>query len=524
MYLISNKKLDCLKEKSGFYVNDFFGVDNSYRVSTYSDDSVEDCFYTDIKFETNRIVIELDEILFDSPFVYIGEDFFVISSDFNQLLELLNKEGIEISKDEQGCIERIFFGSGISNKTIFNEISRVTESTLLKNVVLKRREIKIYNTISPEEEANWLYNNINELFSFVDKDKSYSIGLSGGLDSRVGAYFAKKNNLNLSTYFVGKEKGKLGIDTFDSRISKKLARIIGIDSPTFIDPTALSWDEKINNDVEFSAENIANSHINCGYNFLEKNTVVINGAMGGELFGACLRGDEEELSIEELTERVLSFVNLMPKIKGERFKLVKYLVKLGFFKGLRYEDDFARKHVLTNDINNKINIFLRSWIKGNKEKGYTNIQVIQLFLYERLGRNHRRGYFFSLSGKYKVLPTYLRPSVFNRMMSWEGKYFSNKRVQFFLLKKMPELYPIKSQNVMDLTTGSNYKQMAYLVERVIRGGGMDYQYWVRSIDVPIDETYITIKNNELLHDLLIDSPTMKLTYIKLNKILSVFGR
>jgi len=63
---------------------------------------------------------------------------------------------------------------------------------------------------------NQMMNIINKLDHFVDqaikrirdmnpKTSIFGLGLSGGLDSRVVAYYAKKNNLPLKTFIFGEE-------------------------------------------------------------------------------------------------------------------------------------------------------------------------------------------------------------------------------------------------------------------------------------------------------------------------------
>lgn len=68
----------------------------------------------------------------------------------------------------------------------------------------KIKEQKRFNTENALKQIDFLLNqSMNRIISTHGKNKKYSLGLSGGFDSRLVAHYAKKNNVSLNTFILG---------------------------------------------------------------------------------------------------------------------------------------------------------------------------------------------------------------------------------------------------------------------------------------------------------------------------------
>lgn len=187
-------------------------------------------YFSGVFFESkkNEFYIFNDKLGIGDVFVYKKENELIISGNFNDICENLKIEFNDF--DQQAIAEFLIFGYPLFEKTFVKELHYLPLASLW-NVDGKLRltksqywqyKLQIDNHFDADkaiEELDTLMDNaikrIKDMNSF---NTLYGLGLSGGLDSRLIAFYAIKNKLKLITFIFGKENS----DAYN--ISKKIAK------------------------------------------------------------------------------------------------------------------------------------------------------------------------------------------------------------------------------------------------------------------------------------------------------------
>lgn len=161
----------------------------------------------------------------------------VIFSDFRDYYAL---ENIERTFDETAFWEIVLFGSGLWTRTLYKNVQQMPAAARL--IIDKRTgkyEIEKYwdfgvaedsSINSMEMAAEGLFNRLDHIFSKLDKDRQYIMGLSGGIDSRITLAFLARHipKVILELFTFG----------FDERIleyqyARQIAETLGFQPPRF---------------------------------------------------------------------------------------------------------------------------------------------------------------------------------------------------------------------------------------------------------------------------------------------------
>jgi len=521
--IISSIRFDSAKEKGCWFYSGFDGLkfeSNSRNIHPRKSLGNRDCFVTTLLLQNDVIQIELDEIEFEAPYFYKSEAGLVLSDDLYELVSFINKIGFSIEIDRQGASELLVYGNSITGRTAYKYIKKLSVQDVVTGLDVSRKGFIFENEkyCDIDEEANEVIQNIKNFYlaekTFVG-DKPVLIGLSGGLDSRVAAYYLKNNDYSVVPFFVGKEKNSVGIKTYDAAISYQLAKGMNLKQPIFLDPTLEPVNERETREVTLALESGSNFFNNVGgCDFLGDYEFLANGSMGGELFGACLQGLKKNASVEELKSYMISAVTMLPQYSGERNILKKILVHSSIIKGQRYSNEQKILDIKAS-VGSYLDDYIDSWL-AKKESKYTPRQIFQVFLYEKFARGHRRGFFYGFNGDKTTLPTFMRPSLISRMLNWDDALFDGKIVQKTVMSTLQGIAGVRSQNIYDRTTGnmSNISWLLRTGERVVRGGGMDYQAFSKNRDLNSLQLDLV---NPSLHKYILDSPTMREGVLKIAK-------
>lgn len=307
----------------------------------------------------------------------------------------------------------------------------------------------------------------------------------------------------------------------------ELEKALGLPGVRFVNPLGVTWDEKIQNDLKNATLMSSNAHINAGYEFGDFD-VILNGAMGGELFGACIPGNVAEMTEEDVAEYLLKYVVLLPKEKFPNNILAKILYRKNVFvEALTVPPTLYRELMPDAQLADAKNRMLE-WVKGLKRQGLSNVKIIQMDLYHRYARNHYYGYFYGFNATKPVVPVYLVPSVIREMLTWKSDLFIGKKVQTEFLKMLSGLSEIRSQTTDPAVKSASYASVRKLIfglERVFRGGGMNYRRWV------MEKGFERVENDHLgeLAELRMQSPywknapILRLTAVKMALLKKRYG-
>lgn len=230
-------------------------------------------------------LIERDNLfeIYNDPFrtvpLYITKDEsgeVIIFSDFEDFYEF---ESINLSIDEAGFWEIVLFGSGLWTRTLYKNVQQMPAAACLTiNKSNGQYSIKRYwdysvkedNSIqSIEQAADGIYVILDHIFASLDKSKTYLLGMSGGLDSRITLAFLSRHIL--------KEKIKLFTYGFDENIleyeyAKEIAKSLGVSEPVFHQLKTSSYREALSYLPAMSGGQISINHSHI-LDYLKNNTL-----------------------------------------------------------------------------------------------------------------------------------------------------------------------------------------------------------------------------------------------------------
>lgn len=142
--------------------------------------------------------------------------------------------------DKVGLWETILLGQAINTRTLFKNVKQMTSASAIvisrnhKNVRVERywdyniNENSSINNI--ESAAKGLYERLDVIFNNIDKNDKYTLGLSGGLDSRITLGYLKKHfgdkKIDLFTYGYHEK-------ILDYKYAKEVAHKFGYNKPKF---------------------------------------------------------------------------------------------------------------------------------------------------------------------------------------------------------------------------------------------------------------------------------------------------
>jgi hypothetical protein len=167
---------------------------------------------------------------------------------FSNFEEYYSFENIDKSIDEAGFWEIVLFGSGLWTRTLYKNVEQMPAASKIiidKNTNEYKIErywdfnIEVDESIdSIEKAAQGLYDRLDSIFSKLDKNQKYIMGMSGGMDSRITLAFLSK--------YIPKENLELFTYGFDERLLEykyacEVAEALGYNKPKFHKLTKYSY-------------------------------------------------------------------------------------------------------------------------------------------------------------------------------------------------------------------------------------------------------------------------------------------
>lgn len=220
-------------------------------------------------------------------------------------------------------------------------------------------------------------------------DVQYAIGLSGGLDSRVIPYYAKKNGLRLKSFIIGVKRPHKFFLSQDHKNARKLADIFRLKH------TELEWNkdslqEKMDLDVKNSP--LSPSQL-FKYEMLDscKFDVLLTGG-NGLIVGSELPENINIMSDEKLADYICGMAkSFEPKslIKRRIEKAISFLFNIK----IELKTKKRRWHEKIIDIKTerKIRTKLLKYIENSKNAGKNNLEIYEEYFNNMLGARNRGG-------------------------------------------------------------------------------------------------------------------------------------
>ena len=502
----------------GFLKTNEFGINKDKLISNIrfmlkeqiTDKRVsEESFYLTAFYskDDKKLYLQTDMIGSLPIYEYCSNGTTLFSDEVLRLIDTANKLGLPIGLIDEEVKKFVFAGSSLSEKTIFKNITIIPPATI-KCISFADgcQTCNVYHsfkfkhkTKNEVEAAKSLYEVIDNVFhKHAEKKLLYGIGVSGGLDSRIAGYFAKKHKYNVIPFFLGREKNQFGVRTNDACRSLEVASVLGFTGVKFVNNTKFPYIDRLICDAMHAPLGSPNVAQNIGYEW-RKFDVLLHGMMGGELFGGVgfLSQRDDARDPHMLALKYINSMCQLPKTTACYSLSGKVLSKTPYIKNF-YE--FKETNHIIDDITyERLVGQVEEFVKKEIDNDYTNTNILlKLFVYDR-AKNVSGGYYSTLEGTVSSLGVYFNPSVLEEMLSWDDSMFYERKVQKELLMLCGNLSEVRDQTIKSsISEGYSNKQIPLknLVERVVRGSGMYYDTFpIQSFDEALEllKTTDTVK-------------------------------
>ena len=273
-----------------------------------------------------QVIETKDEIqIYNDPFktepLNVGTDRngnLILFSNFEDFYDLKN---IEKVFDEVGFWEIIFFGSGLWTRTLYKSVKQmVAASKILINKKTNKYSIQRYwdfnveenkNILNLEMAAKGLYEILDNIYSKLDTKKKYTMGISGGLDSRLTLAFLSKyipaQNLDLFTFGFNKK-------LFEYKYACEISKALGFSKPRFHLLTKMSYKKAVDYLPYKSGGQIGINHCHILDVFKENNRQSLSNYFSDALFGyACVYPKKKEVISQNYYAKYIKNIDYLPK-------------------------------------------------------------------------------------------------------------------------------------------------------------------------------------------------------------------
>lgn len=229
--------------------------------------------FISIKFDIEKILIDLDALGLRDAFLYRNKDEIILSTRIDWL-----KYFISLEMDFINFGSKWLFTHQFNRKSIIKNVERLISSKY--EIDLKSLEVKKFSKsvdfskkkFSKDEFYNSFVQNLNSI------ENKIALSLSGGLDSRVMLSALLKNNFTFETHTFGVS------DSTDVEIAEQIAKDFKLEHYYFNDNY---WKDTLLNNLQnfVITDQITNPvstaiHLNNYKDLIEKNITIVDGGFG----------------------------------------------------------------------------------------------------------------------------------------------------------------------------------------------------------------------------------------------------
>lgn len=385
----------------------------------------------------------------------------------------------------QAIKESLMLFTPLNEETFIKNIYTVPAAANLHfNPITGKKQHKIYWSYKLQtkkrKKQKEKFDNLHQAFINItrnikhnnDRNTIYGVGVSGGLDSRLTAYYAKKENMQLQSFIIGQKRPHIFFRSRDHKNAQQICKQIGIPHAE-VAFNSETYETKMKKDIEKyptgSAELFKYIH-----KALPKFQVLLTG-VGDMYVGSKIPENITKLSKKQLANEVLLKRGVLqpPKSLIQRFLEITKLQKTVAethqeVPGIISKEDMntARKRL--------INFF-------NNKQDRSNFELYQDYVIAIQGSKNKLGAFESMLGEKQNYSLY-NHEVFDEALTWkEEELIDRTLLKAFVKARLPQLAAIKLQNwqpSMGKKFGSNLASASSLFSFIIRGWGvMRYPQW-----------------------------------------------
>lgn len=364
----------------------------------------------------NNIFFTTDRLAKEIGLYYFDEKDLIITNSFWDGVKAISPKAQDINI--QSMKEIIVHNRALLHNTIINNYKFIEPATFMeiylnKNIEIKKKKYRQFNfnvndTLEIDEVINQIEKYFDSTFKMLKNKYSpktkFGVGLSGGLDSRLVAYYCNKYNMKLIPYCIGEKYYIYPIKTQGYKVAKKIADYFCLDDFKFIQYNSESYFRKLFYDINYLPYINSSITINPLMHIPDFD-IMINGEHGGVFFGE---------------------FDFRPLLNYSKLSLEKYL--------LEFLCHHHKKEMVMSK--NEINIALNK-VKDyvQKIKTHDRYQIFYQFFFEIYGSKSQRGFFESNYGFKKSYSLFLNPKFFNYFLTWDSEFLIDRVLQRALFKK-----------------------------------------------------------------------------------------
>ncbi|MBU1674121.1 hypothetical protein KJ839_06795 [Patescibacteria group bacterium] len=333
----------------------------------------------DIKINGLQVINDRNKIeIYNDPFRTVP--LFIAKDKNNEIILFSNFEefylysNFDKTIDKVGFWEIVLFGSGLWSRTLYKCVEQMPSAS--KIVIDKNTNeytierywdfdiVEDNNIDSIEKAAQGLYDRLDRIFSKLDKNQKYVMGMSGGMDSRITLAFLSK--------YILKENLELFTYGFDERLLEykyacEVAEALGYNKPKFHKLTKKSYKDAMNYLPQMSGGQIGINHCHIT-SFLKENKLEgykqISNYFSDALFGYdCTNPKKiENIDVNYYSKHIENIDFLSLETKNKILEDAKNI-----FKGFTDKSNFSSlsEYRYLTERNQKFHSYLAYIQKGN---------------------------------------------------------------------------------------------------------------------------------------------------------------
>lgn len=474
---------------------------NNYILEKNFENIIGEFNYIRIDKSKNKVEILVDKLGRRSLYIFQKDKYIAISSDYWQLIEELKKNNIKFSMNYEYLIESIVYGTNFFNNTHVKEIKRVEYATytridLLNHGIekIKYWDFNLNSSINNIDEASdLLEEGINKTIESIDKSKVYGIGVSGGLDSRLLLYYAKKNDIRIFPFIISQKKPNKILYARDIIPAKRLCKLYNEELNIF-DPFEYDFYDRLKYEIKHNPVAPANT-----------DTVIINnlnvdailtGANGYIVGGGVFSRKLLSVNREEYLNAFLT--SFLPRSFNTLRRIFRVIIKSYRVK----EMELIQKEVegISYDLYLKVIRKIQEVVNNSK-----NCVEAQLKLYHvAFGQHNYYGVFESLSGRYpaySIYTTYVADVINN----FSPEHIIERKALKNLIMRIPEISKVGGQSPHSSLKLNVFEIMDYLIRGYgVRNREYDFRKYKHLYDefsiIDIKKTKTILRSSRLFHD------------------------
>jgi len=440
--------------------------------------------------ELGNIHIISSKFCWENLFYFYDSHNLIISDDFWEIVNII--EPTELAVDIQSVKEFVIFQQYLFNKTIIKNLEYFPPACT-GEFLIKDRSFKVHHywdfEYKPNEDLTLkkavkrldiILNEAMKRIKQKGKSLAYGVGLSGGLDSRLVAYYAVKNGLNLTSFIVGETKPHGFLLSRDHDSARNIARCLGIKHHFEIEYSTGNFQDRILQDVRDSPMRSAGFLSNVK---LPEFDILLTGFEGGEFFGSTIPATIEKMSTRDLVDYMMQRLSLMKVKTSTKMSTIVTILFTALnipSPKLWNKTRWAIEGIIGREEYEIAGTKIHQFIEENK--GKDKASILQKFLFFNFNAKNKGG------TKQRTFTLFRDPFFIREALTWKIEFLINKSLQtHFFIKILPKLSKIKTQNP-DVAIFYLYKPLRLLrkfvsiMNYIIRGRNLHYDNWIMNKD------------------------------------------